>query len=84
MEKSNVLVFTYTELGRQQSYLINLNAISRCLFEQNGEVKSLHIHYLNGAEADKFTGEVALTISGLIKEAVQSNTGSYALMQELW
>ena len=84
MEKPNVIVFTYHELDRRQSYLINLNAISRCLFEQNGEVKSLHVHYSNGAEADKFTGAVAVSIAGLITDALSQGNPGYALSNELW
>lgn len=84
MEKPNVLVFTYHELDRKQSYLINLNAISRCLFEQNGDVRSLHIHYANGAEADKFTGEVAVYIAGLITDALSQGGKEYVVGSELW
>lgn len=84
MEKPNVLVFTYQELDRNQMYLLNLDAISRCLFEQNGDVKSLHIHYSNGAEADKFTGEVAVSIAGLIRDALHPNNNGYNLSKELW
>ncbi|PSR54007.1 hypothetical protein AHMF7605_10985 [Adhaeribacter arboris] len=84
MEKPNVILFTYSELDRKQSYLINLNAISRCLFEQNGDVKSLHVHYSNGAEADKFSGEVAITIAGLITDALSQGHPGYSLSRELW
>ncbi len=84
MENPNILVFNYQELDRKQSYLINLNAISRCLFEQNGDVKSLHVHYSNGAEADKFTGEVAVVIASLITEALGSGNKIYTLKNELW
>ena len=84
MEKPNVLVFTYHELDRKQSYLINLNAISRILFEQNGEVKSLHIHYSNGAEADKFSGPIAVSIANLITDALSQGSAPYSLSTELW
>ncbi len=84
MEKPNVIAFTYHELDRKQSYLINLNAISRILFEQNGDVKSLHIHYSSGAEADKFSGSVAVTIAGLISDALSQGNPGYSISTELW
>ena len=84
MEKPNVLVFTYHELDRKQTYLINLNAISRILFEQNGDVKSLHVHYSNGAEADKFTGSVAVSIANLITDNLNAGNSAYSLSTELW
>ncbi len=84
MEKPNVILFTYQELDRKQVYLINLNAISRCLFEQNGDVKSLHIHYASGAEADKFSGDVAVSIASLITEALSQGIPGHSLSRELW